>query len=243
MIIGPNIGYIAQIIKFRQVKSSEGFSKLISLITLIGLILRIFFWLGKDFSVVLLYQSIVGIIMQLILLRECLRLSPEFNEHYKSNESSINPMNIFQINSFLNWPNLIDYIYVLSLFSFIIGFVSHEIGFKNQAYVEGLGAAAAMVEAAIGLPQVIINFKNKSCETISGFMLMCWTGGDAFKTFYYFETKAPLQFLICGLCQLTLDLILLLQFLCYKTPNKEKTYFEDDNKLEFEDDELNPQTV
>ena len=104
MIIGPNVGYIAQIIKFRQVKSSEGFSKLISFITLIGLILRIFFWIGKDFSVVLLYQSIMGIIMQLILLRECLRLSPDFNEHYKNNSPSSNTINIFQINSFWNWP-------------------------------------------------------------------------------------------------------------------------------------------
>lgn len=236
MIVCPNIGYVAQIIKFRQLKSSEGFSKLILFICFMANILRIFFWVGKNFSVVLLYQSIVSIIMQIVLLRECILLAPNYNIIDNDKDNKLHkPINLFNIKSFWNWPFLIDYIYFLVVISIIIAFVSHEIGYKNKLYIEALGDTAATVEAVIGLPQVIYNFMNKNCDTLSVFMLICWACGDSFKTLYYLETMVPLQFLVCGIFQLTLDMILLAQYLYYTyivlKKVKEKCY--EDNKLEF----------
>jgi uncharacterized protein with PQ loop repeat len=246
MIFGPNIGFIAQIIKFRQVKSSEGFSKLISLIFIIANILRIYFWIGKQFSLVLLFQSIVAIIMHIILLKECLQLSnasaliKKDAYYYKDKLDIYKPINLFNVSTFWDWPFLIDYIYFLVLFAFTIGFISHIIGFDNPMYVESLGIASATVEACFGLPQVIANFNNKNTDTLSFFMLFTWALGDSFKTFYFLQTKAPLQMLICGLFQLTMDCVLLGQLLIYTyicpTVKLDKSEYTTADELE-EDDE------
>ena len=68
MIIAPSLTYVFQIIKFNKTKSSQGFSKFICLLIFLGNLLRIFFWLGKRFKKTLLYQSILTIILQIILV-------------------------------------------------------------------------------------------------------------------------------------------------------------------------------
>ena len=68
MIIAPSITYVFQIIKFNKTKSSQGFSKFICLLIFLGNLLRIFFWLGKRFKKTLLYQSILTVILQIILV-------------------------------------------------------------------------------------------------------------------------------------------------------------------------------
>jgi uncharacterized protein with PQ loop repeat len=218
MIFAPNIGFIAQIMKFRELKSSEGFSKLISLIVFLANILRIFFWIGKRFSLVLLFQSICAIVMQIILLRECLLLSAKgsgLNSNTKEVSFHYKPISLFNLRSFWDWPFLIDYIYVLVIFTFILAFTSHMIGFENAMYTEGLGVVAATVEACIGLPQIFSNCKNKNTDTLSFFMLFSWALGDAFKTFYFLKTKAPLQMLVCALIQFSFDVLLVGQLLYY----------------------------
>ena len=57
MIFIPSIGYIFQAIKFKQTKSSKGFSKTLCLLLLLANILRIFFWLGKPFSIISIYSG------------------------------------------------------------------------------------------------------------------------------------------------------------------------------------------
>ena len=68
MIIAPSLTYVFQIIKFNKTKSSKGFSKFICLLIFLGNLLRIFFWLGKRFKKTLLYQSILTVILQIILV-------------------------------------------------------------------------------------------------------------------------------------------------------------------------------
>ena len=68
MIIAPSITYVFQIIKFNKTKSSQGFSKFICLLIFLGNLLRIFFWFGKRFKKTLLYQSILTVILQIILV-------------------------------------------------------------------------------------------------------------------------------------------------------------------------------
>jgi hypothetical protein len=232
MITAPNIGFIAQIIKFRKMKSSEGFSKFLSFILLMANILRIFFWFGKKFPTPLLYQSILMIIMQLFLLKECLKYAnnPGNGTHNNKNNSKHNsgivtiptnpylhnPIILWDVKSFWNWPYLLDYAYFLCLFSLCIGFISHVIGFNNSIYVEILGTASASVEAIIGIPQIIKNNKSKSTESLSDFMIYTWVIGDSIKTYYFLQTKSPLQLTCSGLFQLTMDLIILAQIIYYK---------------------------
>jgi uncharacterized protein with PQ loop repeat len=225
MVISPNIGFIAQIIKFRQVKSSKGFSKFLSFIILIANILRIFFWVGKRFPLPLLYQSILLIFMQIIVLRECLKYSSTNNNDNKifgQKEKSSKQILILDFKNFWNWPFLIDYIFFLCMFVTITGFLSQLIGYNNMIYVEILGAASATVEATIALPQIYQNFKTKNTESLSQFMIYTWVIGDSIKTFYFVETKSPVQLICCGVFQLMMDMVILMQIFYYSSNNMKK---------------------
>lgn len=46
-------------------------------------------------------------------------------------------------------------------------------------------------------------------------ILLTWFLGDAFKTFYYIYTGVPLQFILCGIIQLLVDSIVVIQFVSY----------------------------
>ena len=65
---GPSLGYFLQSLKFKQTKSSKGFSKSLCLIMYVSQILRVFFWIGKPFKITLLYQSILIIVFQVYLI-------------------------------------------------------------------------------------------------------------------------------------------------------------------------------
>lgn len=52
------------------------------------------------------------------------------------------------------------------------------------------------------------------CFSIS--MVVLWTCGDVFKTTYFFLRAAPLQFWICGMLQVTIDLLILMQVYIYR---------------------------
>jgi hypothetical protein len=233
MIFAPNIGFIAQIIKFRKMKTSQGFSKLLTFSIITSNILRIYFWIGKRFALALLFQSIMSAIMQLFLINECLKYS---NNSITKNKKEIviedlksmrsinqhKPISIMELKTFWNWPHLVDYIYVIILFSLILGFISNIIGFDNMILVESFGIASAFFEAIVAIPQIFQNCKNKNTESLSVLMIITWILGDIFKTVYFYMTKSPLQMICCGFFQITADSILITQIICYYNNTKSK---------------------
>ncbi len=46
-------------------------------------------------------------------------------------------------------------------------------------------------------------------------MVLCWTTGDVFKTIYFLVRSAPVQFWLCGMLQVSLDILILLQVFYY----------------------------
>ena len=44
---------------------------------------------------------------------------------------------------------------------------------------------------------------------------MTWIFGDCFKTGYYIVTKCPIQFIVCGVIQIIIDIILIGQMIYY----------------------------
>lgn len=86
---------------------------------------------------------------------------------------------------------------------------------KYELYVEILGAVSGMVEATLALPQAVKNCKRKSTHGLSLVLIFCWFAGDAFKTYYYFYRDVPLQLSICAVFQLSVDVLILIQFLYY----------------------------
>ncbi|KAK3810855.1 MAG: hypothetical protein J3Q66DRAFT_350364 [Benniella sp.] len=77
MVIGPVTGYIHQYYTIFMMKSSLGFSSATCGVLLVANITRIFFWLGDPFELPLLYQSILMITVQLLLLEICVRYYPK----------------------------------------------------------------------------------------------------------------------------------------------------------------------
>jgi len=310
LIFGPNLAFISQIIKFRKSKSSQGFSKIICLLILSANILRIFFWYGKRFDIPLLYQSIVSIIMQFILIHECLNVSKEnFNKKFISNSfKNINKIDFEEDNNsdeendkilnmeefdfvddneknindvksineediklkfgtgnkkksihenklennvkiikenneklfenwsfsylkslanengiddllnpkiFWNWPYIIDYIFFCLFFSIITAIIFAVFGFHNNYFIEGIGYFSLIIEATIGIPQIIENFRNKSTKNLAFFMIFIWLTGDTLKTLYFFKFKAPMQFILCGFFQMIVDCFIIFQINFY----------------------------
>ena len=82
-VILPSIGYMHQYYKIMTLKKTEGFSKLVSFILIMSFITRIFFWVGRRFEVSLLLNAILGILVQLLLLRICLKY--DLSEKKKEN--------------------------------------------------------------------------------------------------------------------------------------------------------------
>ena len=46
-------------------------------------------------------------------------------------------------------------------------------------------------------------------------MIIAWLLGDAFKAFYFFRNVAPFQFIICGIIQLVVDVLISAQIFFY----------------------------
>lgn len=68
LIFGPIAGYIPQYMQIKATDNPAGFSTLVCFILIVSNILRVFFWMLKGFELSLLFQSIVMIFAQLILL-------------------------------------------------------------------------------------------------------------------------------------------------------------------------------
>jgi solute carrier family 66, member 2 len=80
---------------------------------------------------------------------------------------------------------------------------------------EWIGTAALLIEAMLGLPQVVKNYQRSSTEGFSWFLLGTWILGDAFKTVFFLANNTPYQFVMCGIIQLFVDAVMLAQMLIY----------------------------
>lgn len=68
MVVAPVGPYALQAVEMQKAKSSEGFSAMICLILLVANILRIAFWFGKAFDISLLWQAVLMIGCQGMML-------------------------------------------------------------------------------------------------------------------------------------------------------------------------------
>jgi len=212
MIFAPIVGYIHQFIKFRKLNTSEGYSSKISLILLISNTLRIFFWFGKKFSIVLIFQSIVMMIMQIVLLIRSLQ--------YKSKKEGYED---FTLTNFWEWPYYSDYFHFLTSFVIFLGILTPVVGYDNTFYFEILGILSATTEASLQIPQIYKNFMFKSANSLSYLLVATWLFGDAFKSGYLIIIESPIQMVLCGVIQVLFDLIIILQVIYYNRQSETKT--------------------
>ena len=90
----------------------------------------------------------------------------------------------------------------------------------NLMFVEVLGFLALGLEACLGLPQLFRNCKRRSVEGLSVYMILGWLAGDSLKTWYFISKEEPMQFTMCGILQVLVDLLILGQILVFSDKNK-----------------------
>lgn len=245
MIFGPSTSFLLQISKIKKEKSSSGFSKKIILILLSANILRIYFWFGEKFSIILFIQSLIMILTQLYLLYTVLSYQDYTNSHDENQEKShtkpillrisvLSPLKL--MNNFWEWKEFIEYLIVLFIFNIFLMCLSAFFTFDNKVYITYLGGSAAGIEALIGIPQIYKNCINKSTGSLSVGMIIMWLFGDSFKTVYFILNKSPIQLVYCGVFQLITDCFIIFQILLYKNrkENKEIDKKSDYDKIEYQ---------
>ena len=121
----------------------------------------------------------------------------------------------FDFTYFWKWTKFRDYLEFLLFFSLLVGMITYYL-LDVYVYVQLLGFCSLLLEALLGLPQLYKNCVSGSTEGMSTVMVLCWTSGDFFKTGYFLVRKAPEQFWLCGMLQVTVDIGILLQVAFYR---------------------------
>ncbi|XP_071043024.1 solute carrier family 66 member 2 isoform X2 [Parasteatoda tepidariorum] len=218
MIIGGIVPYIPQYREIRKTDNADGFSTYVCLVLLIANTLRIIFWFGHPFEIPLLLQSIIMNIAMLAMIQLCVQVR---------NKTVIVPTKnrIFSdldAKYFWEWTDFLSYVEFLATFTAIMGIFMY-ICMDIIFIVELIGFLAVFIEAMLGAPQFYRNLRKKSTLGMSKKMVGFWTIGDVFKTSYFYIREAPFQFWLCGILQIGIDILIVLQILFYRvTPSPVK---------------------
>ncbi|XP_077049653.1 solute carrier family 66 member 2 isoform X1 [Siphateles boraxobius] len=205
LVFGGAVPYVPQYQEIQRTNNAEGFSTRVCLVLLIANILRIFFWIGKQFELPLLLQSVVMILTMLAMLHLCCSIQ-------SSNRVSTKQHHITDLDFryFWSWSSFEDYLVFCFAFMLLCAFITF-LFLDWVLFVEALGSLAVMFEAMLGLPQLLQNYNNRSTRGMSIKMVLLWTAGDIFKTMYFVINESPTQFLVCGAVQILIDIAILLQ--------------------------------
>ncbi|XP_032149689.1 solute carrier family 66 member 2 isoform X3 [Sapajus apella] len=176
---------------------------------------------GRRFESPLLWQSAIMILTMLLMLKLCteVRVANELNARRrcfaaadsKDEEVKVAPRRSFldfDPHHFWQWSSFADYVQCVVAFTGLVGYITY-LSIDSTLFVETLGFLAVLTEAMLGVPQLYRNHRHQSTEGMSIKMVLMWTSGDAFKTAYFLLKGAPLQFSVCGLLQVLVDLAIL----------------------------------
>lgn len=183
--IGPVLGYYSQLNLIKKEKSVGSFSIDVCAILMISGILRIFFWFTTGYAINLLFQAIFIIIIQVncslkqaLLLKECIELDPR--------DRSL-PEKFWRWRTFDQYSNYSNNIvkFLLGLTAVVTVTTLLSSLLWIPFYGSFIGFASLSIEATLGMPQLLSNYRTKSVEGLSFFMIFTWFVGDFFKTLYF----------------------------------------------------------
>ncbi|XP_038563151.1 solute carrier family 66 member 2 isoform X3 [Micropterus salmoides] len=161
MVFGGALPYVPQYQEIHRSSTSEGFSTRICLVLLIANILRIFFWIGKQFELTLLLQSVVMILTMFAMLHLCCTVQNANRVSTKQHRLSE-----LDFRYFWKWSAFEDYLLFCFGFTVLCAVVTLLL-LDSALFVETLGSLAVMFEAMLGLPQLLQNFDNHSTKGMS----------------------------------------------------------------------------
>ncbi|XP_076123739.1 solute carrier family 66 member 2 [Alosa pseudoharengus] len=216
MVFGGAVPYVPQYQEIQRSGNTEGFSTRVCLVLLIANILRIFFWIGKQFELTLLLQSLVMILTMLAMLYLC--CSIQGTNRVTTKQHHISDLDL---RYFWSWTSFEDYLIFCFGFTLLCALITF-LFLDSVLFVETLGSLAVLFEAMLGLPQLLQNFQNRSTRGMSVKMVLLWTAGDIFKTTYFVVNESPAQFWVCGSAQILIDVAILLQVFYYSQDTRIK---------------------
>lgn len=184
--------------KSQDLYRTSGFSIGIPITLLVSTVLKLHFWFGSMFSIVLLAQCLLLACVQAFILFLCFSKAP--------------PRGIILAYKFR--VKGVDVLTWMLIFAIFISYFTFQLS-ASPSFSEFLGNISALVESSIALPQILQNYHRKSVAGFSSFLLYCWLTGDVLKTAYFIYADAPPQFLLTSALQLLLDAVLFCQFLLY----------------------------
>ncbi|MCI4379097.1 hypothetical protein PGIGA_G00224010 [Pangasianodon gigas] len=216
MVFGGAVPYIPQYQEIQKTSNTEGFSTRVCLVLLIANILRIFFWVGKQFELTLLVQSVVMILTMLAMLHLCCTV--QISNRVSTKQHRITDLDV---RYFWRWSAFEDYLLFCFGFTLLCAFFTL-LFLDWVVFVESLGSLAVLFEAMLGLPQLLQNYNNGSTRGMSIKMVLLWTAGDIFKTTYFVINESPTQFWVCGMTQILIDIAILVQVGYYGLDSRAK---------------------
>uniref|UniRef100_A0A0K0F689 PQ loop repeat protein n=1 Tax=Strongyloides venezuelensis TaxID=75913 RepID=A0A0K0F689_STRVS len=119
------------------------------------------------------------------------------------------------LSDFWQWTDLPSFFVALALFTAAASLIT-AVFIQFSWFVNALGLCSLLIEACLGLPQLIRNFKRKSTIGMSVTMVLGWFLGDVGKTIYFIIKKTPFQFYVCSCLQITIDILILIEVIVYK---------------------------
>jgi len=207
MVFGGVLPYVPQYAQIKQTKSTGSFSTHVCLVLLLANSMRIFFRYGEVYEDALLAQSIVMIMAMVILTELCVRT----NQHKASKQHKLtdfDPAFIWQ------WSDFGDYVVFMTLFWGALTLLTWLMA-DSKTYFAILGTLSLGTESMLAAPQFLKNYRQGSTQGMSIFMVFGWLAGDLFKVVYFVILSQPLQFLFCGIMQVTIDCLIMGQVWFY----------------------------
>uniref|UniRef100_A0A665TPP4 Si:dkey-246g23.2 n=1 Tax=Echeneis naucrates TaxID=173247 RepID=A0A665TPP4_ECHNA len=158
MVFGGALPYVPQYQEIQRSSNIEGFSTRVCLVLLIANILRIFFWIGKQFELTLLLQSVVMILTMFAMLHLC--CSVQNTNRVSTKQHRLSDLDL---RYFWKWSAFEDYLLFCFGFTVLCAVVTLLL-LDSAVFVELLGSLAVIFEAMLGLPQLLQNFHNRSTK-------------------------------------------------------------------------------
>jgi uncharacterized protein with PQ loop repeat len=193
---------------------------------LLSSIFKIYFWFGKRYNIFLLYQALLVLFLQYVIIYNYLKykddsdnlIKPMINEN---NNKFLHKFyycvsDYFSIKKFWKWNHLFSYIFYSCILTIVIGCICYIFGFNNEVFLEIIGYISTAIDVLLGFPQIYTNYKLKNCNSLSTVMIGAFLIGDTFRTYYYILTKSPFQFILCGILQISINIIIMLQIIYYR---------------------------
>lgn len=211
MVVGGVVPYVPQYLQIKRTQNADGFSLFVCLALLVANTLRILFWFSKRYELPLVVQSIVMNITMFLMVNLCVKVKRNNLIHHAKEHV----FSDFDARYFWAWTDFQSYLdFMLVLWA--VGAAVTYLMLPFDWFMEIVGFMAVFIEAMLGSPQFLRNFKTKSTEGMSIQMVLMWLAGDLFKTGYFVVREAPAQFWLCGTLQVSLDIAILLQVWIYR---------------------------